>query len=51
MKVSIKDKVRHYLNPLHVFCSLNYILSKEKALRAARAYERGIYKPFVTSIF
>ncbi|HEB72720.1 MAG TPA: hypothetical protein ENI77_08885 [Nitrospirae bacterium] len=51
MKVTVKDMMRHYLNPLHVYCSLTYLFRKEKALRTARKYERRIYKLFVNAFF
>ncbi|MBI4828895.1 MAG: hypothetical protein HY804_08820 [Nitrospinae bacterium] len=48
MKTTIRDKVRHHLNPLHVFCSLAWLIKAEKALRTAQSYERRIYNPFFT---
>lgn len=48
MKVTARDKMRHYLNPLHVFCSLTYLLSKDKALKTARTYEKKVFKPFMS---
>lgn len=51
MKVTLKDRIRHYLNPLHVYCSLTHLFRKEKALKTARKYEKRIYKPFVTGFF
>jgi len=48
MRTSIRDKVRHHLNPLHVFCSLARLFKAEKALRTAQSYERRIYTPFFT---
>jgi len=49
MKVTVKDTIRHYLNPLHVYCSLTYLLRRERALKTARKYERRIYKFFVNA--
>lgn len=51
MKVTFKDRMRHYLNPLHVFCSLTLLLKKERALKTAKKYEKRIYKPFVIGFF
>jgi len=46
MDTSRKDLIRHYFNPLHVFCLLNRILKRSGALAAARAYEKFLFKPF-----
>ncbi|MGK7346408.1 MAG: hypothetical protein ACNS63_11445 [Candidatus Nitrospinota bacterium M3_3B_026] len=46
MRTSVKDRLRHILNPLHVYCSLSYVLKRQSALRTARAYEKGVYKTF-----
>lgn len=50
MRVSVKDKIRHMLNPLHVYCSLSYVLRKRNALKTARMYESRIYTPFIRSL-
>ncbi|VAX15342.1 hypothetical protein MNBD_NITROSPINAE01-1283 [hydrothermal vent metagenome] len=42
MEISTQDKARHYLNPLHVYCSLTHVLQKKRAMLAAMAYERVI---------
>ncbi len=49
MKASLKDGIRHYANPLHVYCSLLYVMGKKSALAAARAYERRIFNFFSSS--
>ena len=43
MIVSMKDRARHYLNPLHVYCSLTCVFGRNQALRATRIYENAIY--------
>ena len=50
MKVTVKDRIRHYLNPLHVYCSLAQILKREKAFKTAKKYEKTVYKTFLTSL-
>lgn len=45
MKPTIKDRLRHLFNPLHVYCSLSYVMRKRNAMKAARAYERMLYCP------
>lgn len=44
-KLTVKDRMRHLFNPLHVYCSLAWILRKRAAIRTARIYERSIYNP------
>jgi hypothetical protein len=44
-KLTIRDRMRHLLNPLHVYCSLSWVLRKRTAIKTARAYERSIYNP------
>lgn len=42
--MAIRDALRHYFNPLHIFCRLRRLgLGKETSLRLARFYERYIY--------
>jgi len=37
--------LRHYLNPLHIYCRLRDIgLSKEPAILICRIYERAIFR-------
>ncbi len=39
-----RQTLRHYLNPLHVFCRLRRMgVSKRAALRLARLYERYLF--------
>jgi len=51
MDTTLKDRVRHYLNPLHVFCGIKRVFSKENALKAARLYEKLVFRPVVTLLF
>ncbi|MDH5476887.1 MAG: hypothetical protein OEY50_01015 [Nitrospinota bacterium] len=51
MDTTLKDRIRHYLNPLHVFCGIKRVFSKENALRAARLYEKLVFRPVVTLLF
>lgn len=44
-RLTMGDRMRHLLNPLHVYCSLSWILRKRIAIQTARAYERSIYNP------
>lgn len=44
-RLTMKDRMRHLLNPLHVYCSLSWVLHKRTAIQTARAYERSIYNP------
>lgn len=44
------DAIRHYLNPMHVYCRLVDIFGrKHKAMarRVCRVYEQIIYKPIL----
>jgi len=42
---SRKEKMRHYLNPLHVYCRLlNVGLNRKAARSISRWYERAIFK-------
>ncbi|MFH0810663.1 MAG: hypothetical protein V2A77_09405 [Pseudomonadota bacterium] len=42
--MTIKQTLRHYLNPLHVFCHLRRLgLDKKTSLRMARLYERYLF--------
>ena len=49
MRTSIRDRLRHILNPLHVYCSLSYVMRRKAALGAARTYEQKIYTPLFRS--
>jgi len=43
--LTFMDKVRHMLNPLHIYCRLTYLgLSKKVARDICRAYESCLYK-------
>lgn len=44
-RLTMGDRMRHLFNPLHVYCSLSWILRKRIAIQTARAYERSIYNP------
>jgi hypothetical protein len=42
--MAIRQTLRHYFNPLHVFCRLRRLgLSKQTSLRLARIYERYLF--------
>ncbi|MBI3600944.1 MAG: hypothetical protein HY097_09950 [Nitrospinae bacterium] len=45
--MSKRDEMMHYLNPLHVYCRLCRIFSKERALQLAIAYEFYFYRPWL----
>jgi len=51
MDTTRKDRLRHYLNPLHVFCGMKRLFNKEYALKAARIYEKMLFRPLVTFFF
>lgn len=40
MVATMRDRMRHVLNPLHVYCTLAHILKRRGAMWTARAYER-----------
>lgn len=40
MSYTVKDRMRHYLNPLHIFCSLAPMMKRAKAMKTAKIYER-----------
>jgi len=43
---TISDIIRHYLNPLHVYCIETYVgIPNKVALVGARWYERNVYEP------
>ena len=50
-RLSVRDRLRHILNPLHVYCSLSWMIHKKRALKAARSYERRIYNPIFRNFF
>jgi len=42
--MTISEALRHYFNPLHVFCRLRRLgLSKKTSLRLVRFYERYLF--------
>ncbi|VAX17118.1 hypothetical protein MNBD_NITROSPINAE02-1328 [hydrothermal vent metagenome] len=43
MVPTLKDRMRHILNPLHLYCSLTHIMRQKSALSAIDAYERRFY--------
>lgn len=41
--------LKHYLNPLHIYCRLREIgMGKEKAVALCSLYERYVFKYFLT---
>ncbi|MBI4667231.1 MAG: hypothetical protein HY751_12585 [Nitrospinae bacterium] len=42
-ELTLKDRMRHVFNPLHVYCSLSWVLRKRTAILTARLYEKSIY--------
>ena len=51
MDTTLRDRIRHYMNPLHVFCGIKLIFSKENALKVAKLYEKLVFRPMVTLFF
>ena len=44
--ITLLDKIRHLLNPLHVYCRLTcFGISSRYARGICRIYEENIYKP------
>lgn len=44
--VTFLDRIRHVLNPLHIYCRLTCLgFSCRMARDICRLYESGIYKP------
>jgi len=44
--ITLLDKIRHLLNPLHIYCRLTYFgISGKCAMGICRIYEENIYKP------
>lgn len=44
--ITFLDKIRHMLNPLHVYCRLTCLGISSKAARdICKVYETGFYKP------
>lgn len=44
-KITFLDRIRHHLNPLHIYCRLICLgLSSKTALGICRVYEGRIYK-------
>ncbi len=42
------DRIRHVLNPLHIYCRLTYIgVSNKIALDICKTYEAFIYKQII----
>jgi len=42
--ISFTDKIRHLLNPLHIYCRLTYIgVSRKVALGICKNYEAFVY--------
>ena len=49
-RISFPDRIRHRLNPLHIYCRLTCLgLTSKTAMCICRAYETGIYKSFLGS--
>lgn len=45
-KISFLDRIRHHLNPLHIYCRLTCLgMSSKVAVDICRVYEAGIYRP------
>ena len=43
--LTLLDRIRHQLNPLHIYCRLKYLGSSSKmAMDICKVYEIGIYK-------
>jgi len=43
--VTFMDKIRHRLNPLHIYCRLKYVgLSQKVALGICKNYEAFVYR-------
>jgi 5'(3')-deoxyribonucleotidase len=43
--VTFMDKIRHLLNPLHIYCRLKYIgVSQKVALEICNNYEIFVYR-------
>lgn len=43
--ITIMDRIRHLLNPLHIYCRLKYVgVSEKAALGICRNYEAYIYR-------
>ena len=43
--LTLLDKIRHQLNPLHIYCRLTCLgISSKKAMGICKIYETGIYK-------
>jgi hypothetical protein len=43
--VTFMDKIRHLLNPLHIYCRLTYIgVSQKVALGICKNYEAFVYR-------
>jgi hypothetical protein len=44
--ISVLDRLRHLLNPLHVYCRLTHLgISGKVARDICKIYESGIYRP------
>lgn len=44
--LTIMDRIRHVLNPLHIYCRLTHFgISCKVARDICKIYEAGIYKP------
>lgn len=44
--ITILDRIRHVLNPLHIYCRLTCLgISCKVARDICKIYEAGIYKP------
>lgn len=39
-----KDQLRHYLNPLHIYCRLRPCFGKQLAMTMANKYETTVYR-------
>jgi len=49
-KISLLDRMRHRLNPLHFYCRLTHLgVSPKTAMCICRVYETGIYKSILGS--
>jgi hypothetical protein len=43
--LTLLNKIRHQLNPLHIYCRLTYLgISSRVAMGICKIYETGIYK-------
>lgn len=51
INITFKDKIRHFFNPLHIYCRLTYLGMPRKVARGiSRTYEACLYKPTIGRI-